>query len=116
MKLAEMSEQEILCFVNPIMDNLMLGSTEIDYEKHVRDFTKHLKALISEAGLKRMCSEYQAHWGVFQKREFVALFRRHDSIAVIWRQFCSKTNDEYVASAVFVETNGRVLVDHALIY
>lgn len=117
MKLSERSDKEILAVVNPIMDNLMEGSTEIDYEKHTRDFTERIKSKIVPESLEKMCRAYQAKWGFFEKREFVALFRREASVAVVWKQYCSKTTDEYVAEAVFVESeDGRILVDHALVY
>jgi hypothetical protein len=38
----EMSESEILAIANTIMDNLMQASTEIDHERHVKDFTDQL--------------------------------------------------------------------------
>ena len=38
MNLADKSDAEILAVANPIMDNLMAGSSEIDHAKHTRDF------------------------------------------------------------------------------
>ena len=116
MNLTSMSNEEILRIVDPIMDNLMQGSTEIDHEKHSRDFTERLKKIVTPDRLQKMCTDYQAKWGYFQEREFVALFRREDSLAVVWKQRCSKTQNEYVAEAVFIERNGKYLVDHAMVY
>jgi len=39
MNFEEMSDDEILNIANPIMDNLMEASTDIDHERHIRDFT-----------------------------------------------------------------------------
>ena len=116
MELATQSDEDILAVVNPLMDNLMEGSTEIDYAKHVRDFTDRLKSLVSEEGLKRMCAHYQADVGFFTDREVLSVFRRRDSVGVVWRQAASKTDDELIASVVVVEQDGRYLVDHALVY
>lgn len=63
-----------------------------------------------------MCSEYQAKWGYYKRGFPVAIFRRNNSIAVVWKQERSKSKDEYVAAAVFIESNGKILVDHALVY
>ncbi len=114
--LATQSDEDILAVVNPLMDNLMEGSTEIDYEKHVRDFTDRLKSMVSEEGLKRMCEHYQADVGYFTDRELLSIFRRSDSVGVVWRQATSKSDDELIASVVVVEQDGRYLVDHALVY
>ncbi|SDU21581.1 hypothetical protein [Halopseudomonas salegens] len=116
MELLAKSDEAILQAVNPLMDNLMEGSTEIDYEKHTRDFSSRIKSQMSPSMLEEICKDYQSRWGIFQKREFVALFRRETSVAVIWKQYCSKTPDEYVAEAVFIEENGRLVIDHAFVF
>ena len=111
-----MSDEEILAIVEPLMNNLMEGSTEIDHAKHTRDFTQRMKDIVTEERLQKMCAEYQARIGFFTDRELVGIFRRSDSVAVVWRQWSSKTSDEFVAEAVFVEQDGRYLVDHAMIF
>ncbi len=116
MKLLAMTDAEILKVITPIMDNMMLGSTEINHAQHTRDFSERMKAVVTPENLEVMCQAYQAKWGTFAQREFVALFRRQASIAVIWRQYCTNTSDEYVAEAVFVEDGNRLLIDHAMVY
>jgi hypothetical protein len=116
MRLIALTKEEILTEITPIMDNMMQGSNEVDHAKHSRDFTQRMQGLVTPYGLTLMCQEYQAHWGYFAHREFVALFRRHDSIAIVWKQYCTKSTDEYVAEAVFVEQNNRLLIDHAMVF
>lgn len=116
MTLAQQSDERILEVVNPLMDNLMEGSREIDHAKHVRDFTERLKEIVTAERLEKMCADYQARIGYFEQREVVGVFRRAKSVAVVWRQWSSKTTDEYVAEIVVVEKDGRYLVDHAMIF
>ena len=116
MNLLSKLDDEILEVVNSLMDNLMDGSTEIDHAKHTRDFSSRIINHISPDQLEKICKGYQAKWGTFQRREFISLFRRSDSVAVIWKQFVSKIPDEFVAEAVFKEENGRVVVDHVLLF
>jgi hypothetical protein len=116
MKLVNQSDVEIMGLLNPIMDNMMQGSTEINHAKHTRDFTERMKAIVTPERLELICKDYQAKWGIFGKREFIALFRRNDSIAVVWRQFCSNTPDEFVAEAVFIESDSQILIDHAMVF
>lgn len=66
--------------------------------------------------VREMCADYQARIGWFEEHEFVALFRRKKSVAVVWKQTCSKSADEFVAEAVFVPENGKWLVDHAMVF
>lgn len=116
MELAQKSDDEIMKVVNPIMDNLMDASTAIDHERHVRDFTDRIKAIVTKEHLQKVCEKYQAERGFFSKRELVAVFRRPQSIAVVWRQGFTKVPGEYVAELVLVQSGDRYLVDHVMVF
>jgi hypothetical protein len=116
MELAQKSDDEIMKVVNPIMDNLMDASTAIDHERHVRDFTDRIKAIVTKEHLQKVCEKYQAERGFFSKRELVAVFRRPQSIAVVWRQGFTKVPGEYVAELVLVQSGDRYLVDHVVVF
>jgi hypothetical protein len=86
----ERSEAEILAIANPIMDNLMQASTDIDHERHVRDFTEQLKAIVTKENLAAQRKEYQVKLGNFSEREFVAVYRKETVAAVFWKQKYTK--------------------------
>ena len=116
MALSDKSDAEILSIVDPLMDNLMDASNAIDFERHLRDFTPRLKALISPEGLERMCAEVQAEYGKYGRRELVRIFRRPGSVAVVWTQYHDGSDHEFVASIVVVEgEDGTHQIDHVLI-
>jgi len=112
----EMTEKEIWDIANPIMDNLMQASTDIDHERHVRDFTDRAKAIVTKEHLERVCKKYQSEKGTWLHREPLAVLRRPDSAAVIWKQYCSKAKGEYVAEIVLMYKNNSYLVDHAMVF
>jgi hypothetical protein len=114
--LTQKSDAEILAVVDPIMDNLMDASTAIDYERHIRDFTERAKSVLSKASLESICEQYQSTKGFFAKREFVAAFRRPNSVAVVWRQWFTKHPGEFVAELVLVQREGKYLVDHVMVF
>ena len=116
MNFEEMSENEILNIANPIMDNLMDASTEIDYQRHIKDFTDRMKNIVTKEYLQKVCEHYQDEKGFFTERNFVAVFKRPNSAAIIWKQFFSKAKGEFVAEMVLVNKNGKYLVDHAMIF
>lgn len=116
MILAEKSDREILAVADPIMDNLMEGSTAIDHEKHTRDFTDRMKRIVTQEYLERVCQTYQAERGYFARREFVAVFRRPESVAIVWKQWFTQQAGEYVAELVLVEQESRYMVDHAMVF
>ena len=115
MDLAQKSDEEILKVVNPIMDNLMDASTAIDRERHVRDFTERAKSVVTAEHLQHVCETYQKDKGFFSKREFVAIFRRPQSIVVIWKQWFTKAPGEHIAELILVQDGSRYLVDHVMV-
>lgn len=116
MDMVRKSDAEIMAVVDPIMDHLMDASTAIDYAAHIRDFTERLRGMLSEDAFKCICAEYQKARGFFAERELVAIFRRPDSVAVVWRQAFTKAPGEFVAELVLVERDGRYLVDHVMVF
>ena len=116
MELAGKSDQDILSIANPIMDNLMDASTAIDYEKHIRDFTDRLKGVLPKERLEWICQDYQSTKGFFAEREFVAAFRRPESVAVVWKQRFTQQPGDFVAEMVLVQQDGKYLVDHVMVF
>ncbi|MBV6390020.1 MAG: hypothetical protein JNIBNLAF_01677 [Nitrosomonas europaea] len=116
MDIAQKSDAEILAVATPIMDNLMDASTAIDYERHTRDFTERARSVLSEESLQSICEHYQSTKGFFAKREFVAAFRRPDSVAIVWRQQFTKQPGEFVAELILVQQGGKYLVDHVMVF
>lgn len=94
----------------------MDASTAIDYERHIKDFTDRLKSALSKERLEWICQDYQSTKGFFAEREFVALFRRPESVAIVWRQTFTKQAGDFVAEMVLVERGGRYLVDHVMVF
>ena len=115
--LKDESDAAILAIADRLMDNLMQASDDIDFERHVRDFTPRLKGLVREEGFARACRDFQDHYGKYGDRTPVAIFRREHSVAVVWSQSCERSTDQLVASINLVEgPAGTLLVAHALVY
>jgi hypothetical protein len=116
MNFEEFSDDQILDIANPIMDNLMSASTEIDHERHIRDFTDRMKSIVTEEYLLKVCEKYQSENGFFSERESIAVFKRPDAAVVVWKQFFTKAKGEFVAEIKLVYQNGKYLVDHAMVF
>lgn len=116
MNLEKMSDDQILGIANPIMDNLMDASTAIDHGRHVRDFTDRLKKIVTPDYLCRVCEQYQREKGYFARRESAVVFRRPGAAAVIWKQWFTKAQGEFVAEMLLVEQGGKYLVDHVMVF
>jgi len=110
-----MTDAEIMAIAEPIMDNLMQASTEIDHERHVRDFSDRLKNIVTKENLQQQCKEYQADLGFFSKRELVGIYRRSTDVRVFWRQWYTKCGDEFIAFIHLKELDGRIQVVNVLV-
>lgn len=116
MNFEKMSEKEIFDIANPIMDSLMEASTQINHSKHVKGFTERMLKIVTRDHFNEVCASYQAEKGFFAKREPVAVFKRPNSAAIVWKQYFTKASGEYVAEMVLVHEDGRFLVDHAMVF
>lgn len=116
MNFEQLSEQQILAIAEPIMDNLIDASTQRDHARHVRDFTGRLQAIVTPDYFDCVCRQYQAEKGFFTTRTPVAVFRRPDSAAIIWKQSFTKAPGEFVAEMVLVYRDGRYCVDHVMVF
>ena len=113
MNFLEMKEKEILSFIEPIMDNCLIGSNEDNHKKHVRDFTERMKKIVTPENLKMQLSKKPRAF--FTHRQFIYLFRRKNSVGIIWKQYISSSNDELMNQAIFVERNEKIYIDHCMI-
>lgn len=111
----ELTDDEIMTIVNPIMDNLMQASTDIDHEKHIRDFSDNMKKIVTKENFEQQCNQYQRHLGNFTAREFVGIFKKKQDVRVFWRQWYSKSEDEFVAFIHLVYKGDRYQVVNASI-
>ncbi len=116
MNFEKMSDQALWDIANPIMDNVMDASTHIDHARHVRDFTDRLKAIVTPDYLQCICRQYQSEKGYFSIRVPIAVFRRSDSVALVWKQSFTKAPGEFVAEMVLVHQNGQYLIDHVMVF
>ena len=110
MDLGSKSDEEILRIAVPIMDNLMEGATEGDWEKHTRDFTEAGKRVVTQAELERQCAESRAEFGDFAEREFNGITRHPDYVNVTWKQRMTGAPGEFLAILTLIQDGDRYLV------
>lgn len=79
----QLSDIQLLDIATHMMNHLMDASTRQDYWAHIQDFLKRAQTPLDPTYFEQICTECQQRFGFFSHREFVALFRRPDSIAVI---------------------------------
>jgi hypothetical protein len=116
MNFESFSEKALWDIANPIMDNLMDGSMEINHSKHCQDFTQRMLDIVTAEYFENVCVQYQCEKGFFSERVPVAVFKRPDSVAFVWKQGFIKAKGEFVAEMILVHKDGNFLVDHVLVF
>ena len=116
MQFATATDAEVIALANDYMDNLMDASTRIDHAAHTRDFSDRLKAIVTPQYLSWICQTYQAEKGFFGAREFVALFRRPNGAAIVWKQAFTQQEGDFVAEMLLIEQGGKIIIDHVMVF
>lgn len=109
-------DQELLSIAESYMNQLMQASTQRDYAQHIKHFSQRLKVLLDHERFDVVVAQYQQEKGFFDRREFVAFFRREASFAVVWRQTFTQAKGDYVAELVLIEEDGKIVVDHVMVF
>ena len=106
----KLSDKKILDIATPLMDNLMEGSSEGDYEKLSRDFTDRRESVVTKDNFEKQMAKNTL--GDFAKREFLSIIHKKDSIFVLWKQWFTESNDEFLAEIIIIHKDGKFLIDH----
>lgn len=115
MSLSDLSDAALLNVAVPIMDNLMDASTRLDYGRHVRDFSDRAKASLDEVQFQRICEQYQRDRGYFASRELLGILRRPQLVVLVWKQWFSKAEGEYLAELFLSDSLGHPVVERVMV-
>jgi len=115
MQLFERAEEEILDIANPIWDNLIEGSNEMDYQKISKDFSKRMLEDADENNLKKQWETTDVLTSLSTRREYLGCLRRGRFVTVLWKQLSFKVQGDYLAKLVLGTENGEVKVFGATI-
>ncbi len=114
--LSALSNEEILAIAEPLIQNMIAGTVEIDYEKHTRDFTEDLKGYVTKDAFEEQVALLQNELGHFSEKKFVEIFRKKEKVSIIWKQSLSKTEDEFMNELTLIEQDGHYRVANTFLY
>ena len=115
MQLFEKDDEDILKIANPIWDNLVEGSNEMDYEKISKHFSKKMLEDVDENNLKKQWETNDVLSSLSTRREYLACLRRGRFVTVLWKQLSFKIQGDYLASLVLGTENEEVKIFGATI-
>ncbi len=115
MQFFEKNEEDILEIANPIWDNLVEGSNEMDYEKISQQFSKRMLEEADEDNLKKQWETNDVLTSLSTRREYLGSLRRGRFVTILWRQLSFKVQGDYLARLVLGTENDKVKIFGATI-
>jgi hypothetical protein len=108
---SEHTDAEILAIANPVLDNIIDASNEINYKKFSKDLSKYKKNAFSEADFIQQQTAFKVKFGQMTKvREFIRCLRRNQSVSVLWVTSFEKIGGEVLAALQIDEEDGEMKI------
>lgn len=115
MQFFEKSDEEILEIAEPIWDNLIEASNEMNYEKISMRFSKSMLEEASETNLNKQWETNELLTGLSTRREYLGCLRQGRFVTVLWKQISFKVQGDYLAKLVLGTENDEVKIFGATI-
>jgi len=115
MQFFEKSEEDILEIANPIWENLVEGSNEMDYEKMSANFSKKMLEKANEENLKYQWETSEVLTSLSTRREYLGCLRRGRFVTLLWKQLSFKVQGDHLGRLVLGTENNKVKVFGATI-
>jgi hypothetical protein len=104
------SDQEVQAATDPILDNLLAGFNEGNYQKYSKDFDPTLKESLPEAKFKQVRSEILQKIGKYQSRKYLGFLNQNKFTVVLWKGKFSDTTSDVLIKLVSSKRPDKVVV------
>jgi hypothetical protein len=115
MQFFEKAEEDILEIANPIWDNLVEGSNEMDYEKMSKHFSKSMLEKADKDNLEKQWETIEVLTGLSTRREYLGCLRRGRFVTILWKQLSFKVQGDHLAKLILGTENDEVKIFGATI-
>jgi hypothetical protein len=103
-------KDEVRKITEPILDNILEGFSENDYQMYCRDFDDTLKEAVSEKKFIDTDSQIEHSIGNCVSREYLGFLNKGRMTVVLWKGRFDKAEDDVLIKLVVSKRNGRYLV------
>ena len=104
------SDQQVQAAADPILDNLLAGFNEGNYQKYSRDFDPTLKESLPEAKFKQVRSEIFQKIGKYQSRKYLGFLNQNKFTVVLWKGKFSDTQSDVLIKLVTSKRPDKIVV------
>jgi hypothetical protein len=104
------NDQEVQAAAKPVLDGLLSGFNEGDYQKYSQDFDDTLKEAISQKEFTRVRDKILKDLGKYQSRTYLGFLRKGQTTLVLWKGRFAKAEDDVLIKLVASQRQGKTLV------
>jgi hypothetical protein len=104
------ADQQVQAAADPIVDNLLAGFNEGDYQKYSKDFDPTLKESLPESRFKQVRSEILQKIGKYQSRKYLGFLNQNKFSVVLWKGKFSDTTSDVLIKLVTSKRPDKVVV------
>lgn len=104
------SDQQVQALADPVLDNLLAGFNEGNYQKYSRDFDPTLKESLPDEKFKQVRSEILNKIGQYQSRKYLGFLNQNKFTAVLWKGKFAQTTSDVLIKLILSKRGDKVVV------
>ena len=94
----------------PILNNILEGLKNNDYEKYTKDFDLTAKEAITQEAFKKAVDELKSEIGNYVEKKFMGFLNKGQMTLVIWKAKFDQTQDDILVRLVLSKREKQYLV------
>ncbi len=103
-------DAEIEKTANPILDNILKGMAEADFEAYSRDFDETMLRAVDEERFRKSLAVTKSLFGRYQSRTYLGFYNKRKATVVLWKGRFDGTDDDVLIKLVLSNKGDKIEV------
>lgn len=104
------TDKDVQAVTDPIMDNLLAGFNEGNYQKYSQDFDATLKESLPAEKFKQVRTEIVKKIGKYQSRKYLGFLNQNKFTVALWKGTFSESTSDVLIKLVASKRGDRIVV------
>ncbi|WP_455222248.1 hypothetical protein [Kaarinaea lacus] len=113
--IVDRSDKKIIKLAEPMLQNLLDGSNELNYEKFSRDFSHGMKTVMPHEMFMEQSVGIRQVRGKCVSRKALGVLRKNKTALVVWSAQYEKTSDDMLIQLKLSYEDEHLVISDALI-
>jgi hypothetical protein len=104
------SDDKVKAVASPILDNLLTGFNQGNYDQYAKDFDATLHEAIPEKKFQQIRDEILKKLGPYKSRKYLGFLNQQAHTVVLWKGAFADTKDNVLIKLVLSKRENKVVV------